>query len=558
MKKRIASFLLAALMCIGVLSSFTAISAAEPTQYEYIYKENFNNMDSLPTAKLVGGLTPLNAYKSMTMVMANALYLNYQDVGNNQGILDLQFWVTDFQKISTDFTLLLSIKPTTTWATRADKDFFCFRNRNGGTDSSAWSKLFNIVDGKISMTTDNGEVQTPVLPLDSYTTLEWMFHSTDTLFTSVDFYMNGEKIGTAALNDAKLTCIDQFRMFATYSADMGTILIDEYALIKGTTSHYGTPIPDNAVEEIPAINPIPEVADDQKTWRKYFYYQDFSGDTIYAAESPVTASLKESNGFWLKDNNAPSTWELKNGALVFKGAEFLDLQLYVSNGYSVKEDFVLSFKFMPHTENMNTEHLIDWRRDSQGEMDTKNIQILNGCIFADDKNCGKLPLDQWTLIEVMFHYDTTLKEFTSYTLFVNGKETVTGACAEASILTQIKHFRMFRYLKDESFEVDDICILAGNTSSIYALPYGTPQPDSGSDETPDNVTGEPTVTEPVATQPTVTEAPATNAQTAAPSTSAPTTEAPKTEETGCGASVVSLGVVAVIALGGVMLRKKED
>ena len=61
MKKRSASFLLAALMCFGILSSFTAISAAEPTQYEYIFKENFNNMDTLPTAKLVGGLTPLNA-----------------------------------------------------------------------------------------------------------------------------------------------------------------------------------------------------------------------------------------------------------------------------------------------------------------------------------------------------------------------------------------------------------------------------------------------------------------------------------------------------------------
>ena len=95
------------------------------------------------------------------------------------------------------------------------------------------------------------------------------------------------------------------------------------------------------------------------------------------------------------------------------------------------------------------------------------------------------------------------------------------------------------------------------------MSYGTPKPDNGNDDPSDVVTGEPTVTEPTVTEPTVTDAPATkapatNEQTAAPSTSASTTEAPKTEKTGCGASVVSLGVIAVIALGGMMLRKKED
>ncbi|MBE6632752.1 MAG: hypothetical protein E7620_00250 [Ruminococcaceae bacterium] len=560
MKKRAFSLLLAALMCLGILSSFTAIAAEEVSEFEYFYKENFNNLDSLPAPKRLGGLTPLNAYKSMTSVMNGALNLVYMNNGNEQGLLDLQFWVTDFQKISTDFTLFLRLKPTATW-NRSNKDFFGFRYRNEA-ESSSWHHLFNTVDGKISMTTDSGEVQTPVLPLDSYTTLEWMFHSTDTVFTSVDFYMNGEKIGTKILEDAKLTAIDQFRMFAAYDVMMGTIMIDEYALIKGTKSHNGIAIPDNEAEQIPVIEPIPEVAPDQLTWREYFYYEDFSGETIYSAPSPDSPSLMESNGFWLNNGNLDSNWVLENGTLGFKGAEFLDLQFYIVRNYKVKEDFVLSFKFKPHTGDLFTEHLIDWRRDSEGVMDTKNIQIIDGYIYADDKNCGKLPVDQWTLIEVMFDYDETLKEFTSYTLMLNGKAMATGALSSDSILTQIKHFRMFRYLKSYTFEIDEICVLAGNTSSIYAMSYGTPKPDdSNGNENEDvtgEVTGDPTVTDPAVTDAPATNAPATNEQTAAPGTSASTTEAPKTEKGGCGASVVSLSVIAVIALGGVMLRKKED
>ena len=88
------------------------------------------------------------------------------------------------------------------------------------------------------MKADGGDVLSGVLPTDSFTTLEFMFHWNETtgLYESVECYVNGVKLGSATITNA-LPAIDHFRLFKTYTDKQG-MAVDSITVVKGCESVY--------------------------------------------------------------------------------------------------------------------------------------------------------------------------------------------------------------------------------------------------------------------------------------------------------------------------------
>ena len=148
-------------------------------------------------------------------------------------------------------------------------------------------------------------------------------------------------------------------------------------------------------------------------------------------------------------------------------------------------------------------------------------------------------------------YDKEEAWFDSYTVMLNGEEVGEGTFdVETVQLTLIKHFRMFRWMTSYDYAVDDINIISGSDSILYALAYNeSPKPDnSGSEDDQQADAGEDKPKKDTAKKDTET-------------TEAPAEEAAPAEEKGCG-SFVSGSAVAMVAVigacGAVALRKRED
>ena len=120
-----------------------------------------------------------------------------------------------------------------TW-NRPGNDFFTFRNNKNGAQSD-FIKLISTSNGALVF---NG-VTTGVLPTDSFTTVEVMFHYDEatSLYNYVELYVNGVKIGGVALSDANLRSIDHFRMFTTEVLGQG-VALNSLSLVKGCESLY--------------------------------------------------------------------------------------------------------------------------------------------------------------------------------------------------------------------------------------------------------------------------------------------------------------------------------
>ena len=289
--------------------------------------------------------------------------------------------------------------------------------------------------------------------------------------------------------------------------------------------------------------------------RKYFYHKDFDNDETVNTDDASDA-IKAANGFWVcNDGGTDDNWALNNGTLEMKGAAYIDLQLFKINNYRVKEDFVLSVKFMPQQAGIKGQFLEFVRRDSQGVKTDGIVKFLDGKVFVGDKDCGIMTVNEWLLIEVAFHYDKEEAWFDSYTVMLNGEEVGEGTFdVETVQLTLIKHFRMFRWMTSYDYAVDDINIISGSDSILYALAYDAEPtvPDNGGESEEDG--GQ---SEDEADKPKKNTAKKDNTET----TEAPADQTAPAEEKGCG-SFVSGSAVAMVAVIGacaaVALRKRED
>ena len=125
-------------------------------------------------------------------------------------------------------------------------------------------------------------------------------------------------------------------------------------------------------------------------------------------------------------------------------------------------------------------------------------------------------MDEYTLIEVVFHYGAD--SFDSYSVLVNGTEVARAESALA--YGHIGQIRAFQFMEGE-IAVADICAVKGGESVLYARPYSAPVTD-------DVQTGD------VAEEP--------EAESDVPETAVGESES--SQRSGCGASVGMLGVVS--------------
>lgn len=316
----------------------------------------------------------------------------------------------------------------------------------------------------------------------------------------------------------------------------------------------------------------PTVTEEEKEDRKYYFHEDFSTVTTETLNiSPKPTAVKAANGFWLCNENNRE-FAVKNGYLYMNGADYIDLQFHhLGDAYSCKESFVWSVKFMPLSENITGEIVEFVRRDSSADKwNEKVLKIKDGHILFKGEDIGKVELNKWILIEIAFGYNETEKLFDKYTVMINGVEIGGGELHEDLLLTQIKHFRTFRSMTNYQYAVDNVNIIAGTKSILYAKDYTAPV------ETPDEP-GAPT--EPSNPGSGGATGSGNNENTGSNNNGSNTTEKPETSkpkdttvkdtsndattgsDEGCASLVSGGAVTLLIAIGtgcAVAFRKKKD
>ena len=555
--KRTLALILALIMTAATFAVFSAVSVGADT-IEYIYKENYNNRKTIPPQKDAMGLRALHGYKNGEVLEDGAYKVTNVEKTQTSAQTFLDFLIRSCEhtpEIKETFTVRMDIKPVgATWNRSNPDDFFWFMKESSGEGDVASEKhqYFFTTEGKIGLRSDSGDAVTAEpMSTESFTTFEVAFNMTGNVFTSIDAYVNGVKLGTKTFEDANLTSINIIRMFVSYTWDQGMIL-DGFSFVKGATSTYGTAIPDSPAEIITEIAPAPVVPEEDKTERKYYFHEDFNDKETVNTD---VEKAKESNGFWLcNDGGTDDNWALNEGVLEMRGAGYIDLQMHTVSKYRVKEDFVLSAKFLPQQTGINGWFLEYVRRDSQGIASPGIVHFVDGKIFVGEKDCGIMTVNEWLLIEVAFHYDDNEDWFDSYTVMLNGEEVAEGTFdVETVQLTLIKHFRMFRWMSSYNFAVDDINLVQGSDSILYALAYDAEPtvPDNGGESEEDGEQSEDEADKPKKD----------TAKKDTETTEAPADQTAPAEEKGCG-SFVSGSAVAMVAVigacGAVALRKRED
>ena len=546
-----------ALIMVSAVFSVFSVIAVGADNIEYIYKENYNNRKTVPAQKDAMGLRALHGYKYGESLEDGAYkVINTQKTQTSaQTFLDFLIHSCEHTpKLEEEFTVRMDIKPVgPAWNRSNPNDFFWFQKESRGEGDVASSKhqYFFTSEGKIGMITDSGEVTTAeAMSTEAFTTFEVMFKRTGNVFTSIEGYINGVKLGEKSFTDENLTSINIIRMFVSYVYDQG-IILDGFSFVKGAVSTFGVAIPDSPPEIITEIPAAPEVSDEDKVERKYYFHEDFEDKETVNTD---VEKAKESNGFWLcNDGGTDDDWALEDGALQMMGAGYIDLQMHAVRKFRVTEDFIISSRFKPMQTGINGWFLEYVRRDSQGVATPGIVHFVDGKIFVGEKDCGIMTVNEWLLIEVAFHYDEEEEWFDSYTVMLNGEEVAEGTFdVETVQLTLIKHFRMFRWMSNYNFAIDDINLVQGSDSILYALDYNAEPPvgDGNTDEEQlEEEKKEESVKDTSKKDETAVDDPATEIA------------ASVEEKKGCG-SFVSGGMIALVAVIGagsaVVLRKKED
>lgn len=462
--KRITAFIISLIMCIGLLSTF-AVSAS--TGVEYIYRENFNNMKYVPKQVDCGGLKTFNGYQNSTFI--NDGKLEFTSSGG-QAFADIQLWASDIVRLKEDFTLSMRVKLTGDWLP-VDQTFIrfsCSRPESNGAKSEMHEYL-KFRKGALVMTTDFGASVSNELTCAEYATVELAFNERNGVYVTVEAYVNGEFLGEQLLKDENLTSIDHFRMFTSYTKDVG-ISLDSFAIVKGIRSIHGVEIPDSPAQSVPEIHRLPNSDGYLRTEIEDIYYEGFDGITAENINT-VSSGITEDNCFWLSDEGDTTLWSVtENGTLKVSGASFVDLQFLKNSKFDLREDFVFSLKFKPLSSCISGLIVEGIRGEAEdNSWDTScRVELIDGYLTFGGKNFGYFPVNEWVYVELAYDYSEEENEFTSVKLILNGETVDEQTCNKSAELSRVSMFRLFRnFDKKEMFEVDAVRLMLGKASVIH-------------------------------------------------------------------------------------------
>ncbi len=553
--KRIFALLLAILMCAALLPAMLVSADGNAEQgsnapaVEYFGKMDFEDVTLVPATSTAYGLEPLNGFLSGSFVYDGKVYM-YNNNGG-QAMFDINFQKCDIKNISESFTVSMQVAFIGGW-TRENLLFGGYRKEDGTT---SFDYIF-CTGGSIGIRADDGNKRV-ALPKDKFGTIEYRFHKADEAdyFDGFELWVDGVMVGHKTITADTVSAITMLRCFQNYDAGQAVVL-DSFAIIKGNHTLYDAenvkPFDPNATitpPESPTLPTLPTVEESEKTQYSYITPPVTFDDPTTMCVGKTPFEVQKHGGVWVKineDKGVIPAVAIVNGVMN-NNIDFLDLQYFTLNRFKVREDFVLSFRFKPLVENLSCSDFIDWRYELIDSIpwEKGRIRLVGGKLAVDNVDCGVLPVDEFTLIEVAFHYDTEADRptFDRFSVMVNGTVVKSDCISNPSAnLQMIKHFRLFNAMSG-AYEVDDLAVVYGNKSLAYALPYEAPKEEE-----------KPVVTD----APTTTETPAKPVDTATTEVSG--TTAKEEEETGGCASAVSgsaIALLAVVSLAGVAIRKKD-
>ena len=208
---------------------------------------------------------------------------------------------------------------------------------------------------------------------------------------------------------------------------------------------------------------IPTVAEEDKKDIMVIAREDFDDLTTETLNRSGAASSVNAAGGFASLDNLDST--IENGALrINLSRAFFDFQYEnVSSFPRVAEDAIFSMKVMPLTDNFSGGNLIQW--GVNGNFEDVHTKIQNRKLLVDGQEKGELPLNEYSLLEWAFHFDTTAKKYSSVDVLFNGVKVASYTPAKTH--AKIGFFRMMRY-GSGSCMVDDVSIAFGTDSLLYA------------------------------------------------------------------------------------------
>ncbi len=218
---------------------------------------------------------------------------------------------------------------------------------------------------------------------------------------------------------------------------------------------------------------------------EYVFRETFSSGTVNTSSSK--ADVQAANGFFATTGKGVGWYKCENDALVYGSdnpvwRDDAYVSLVYTDWYGTRDltdNFTLSLWLKPHSDSFSASFV--WGDDSTTDeifKINKNRFAIAGTIYPD----AKVPKDEWSLIEIIYHYDETATATngktgatTSYTFMLNGEVVAANVSAtEGKVYNNINLIRAIRYV-DAGYSVDDITLSYGTKSLIdiprSSLPY---------------------------------------------------------------------------------------
>lgn len=293
------------------------------------------------------------------------------------------------------------------------------------------------------------------MKVNSYNQIDMQFHyNKDTaLFDMLYIYLNGALIKTHEIQ-VPIATLNHFRMCRHSGGIEKNYMIDDLVI---------TSVDDVVVDtDTDLDNLIASIPDSEK--KTTVVLSSFDFNNIVAVNT--NQNDINSHGGFLALGGIDAT--VQNQALLINAGgsdPFVDLRFYsLAQFPRVDEDFVLSMKIKPLSDDCSIGHLIDFRYNN-GDWIQNTNSISNCKIKVDGLAVGALPVNKYSLLEFVFHYSSTAKStYESYDVLLNGEQIATYRFTTEAV--SINDFRIFRYLTG-SFMVDDISLAYGTNSLLY-------------------------------------------------------------------------------------------
>lgn len=214
---------------------------------------------------------------------------------------------------------------------------------------------------------------------------------------------------------------------------------------------------------------IPEIDEAEKVDIVVVNRNDFDDVTeVNRSASPV--NVNANNGFVALDN---LDCTIENGALVInhstKTSAMFDLQFKHIEGFPlIAQDAIFSMKIKPTSSNFSSGHPLDWGTDGNLLKVDNTLTISNCQLKIGGTVIGTLTVDEYAMLEWVFHYDTQNSKYSTVDILLNGAKVGEYTCVGLNgDITRIDFMRVMRYSNGSSV-VDETTLALGTTSILYA------------------------------------------------------------------------------------------